>query len=126
MTARIRCIRRRCTCGRPLGRLQAPFELALRDCTDPGEDEKEILNNLGAPNTVLGVLENLHCTKLCCLLNMQYPPTYPVVDANAGCLTDDTGLLSQMTDVRRERYVVEDGPSLYLEDVPNFPTFPSK
>lgn len=126
MAARIRCIRRKCTCGRPLGRLQAQFEIMLRDCKDPGDDDTQILNNLGAPDTVLGVLHALKCKKMCCLLNMEYPPSYPLVDANVGAVTDDTGLINQMLDVRRERYVVESGPSVYMEDVPSFPSFGSK
>ena len=123
MAARVRCIRRKCTCGKLLGYNQALFEMMLRDCENPGEDEETILNNLGKHNTVLGILNRLGYTKMCCLQNMMYIPTYPVVDANSGNLIDDAGLINQTATSRKERYVVENGPSVYMEDVPSFPTF---
>jgi DNA-directed RNA polymerase subunit N (RpoN/RPB10) len=102
MAARIKTVQKRCTCRRRLGRLQAEFELRIRN----GE-------------TPIKALENMGITLCCCRLNMLYPPTFPVSAADSGVFYDEPGL----SENSRGKLTVHDSPPLYLEGIPNFPTF---
>jgi hypothetical protein len=53
---------------------------------------------------------------------MIYPPTYPMGDSNAGCFIDEVGVVEKSSHIRGKS-LVKDGPSLYLEGVPDFPDF---
>ena len=105
MSARIRCIRRRCTCKNLLGKHQTEFEMRI------GKGEEPIK-----------ILEDLNMVYSCCLLNMQYPPTYPVVDSNAGRIMDEMGIIDKEKEAGK-KFLYQDGPDLYLSDIPDFPKF---
>ncbi len=103
MAARIRCIRAYCTCRQQLGKKQTEFEIR----TLQGEEPVEILDKMGF-------------IKMCCRVNMLYPPTFPILDTNEARLMDETGFLEKES-LRRFSYI--DGPELFLDNVPPFPEF---
>jgi DNA-directed RNA polymerase subunit N (RpoN/RPB10) len=104
MAVRVKIIQERCSCRRRLGREQAGLELRIKN----GETPVKAIENLGFH---LG----------CCRLAMLYPTTYPVCDSNSGVFYDEIGINEGPT---RGRLTVTDGCTLYLENVPDFPTFP--
>ncbi len=105
MATRIRCIRKRCTCKRFLGKHQAEYEMRIGN----GEDPVKIIEDLGM-------------TYSCCILNMQYPPTYPLVDANVGRIIDEVGILENEEEPNK-KFIYQDGPVIFLKNVPAFPKF---
>jgi DNA-directed RNA polymerase subunit N (RpoN/RPB10) len=99
---RIRCNLAICTCRKQIGRFQSEYELQILE----GKQPIDVLNELGF-------------IMMCCRLNMMYPPTHPVVDANAGRIINEGGIFEQLEDSE----IYRSGPEIYLDDVPDFPQF---
>lgn len=107
MAARIRCIIPRCSCRKKLGVHQAQFELLLAE----GKTTNEALEEIG-------------CTLMCCRANILCPPTYPLLAFNRDIFIDKVKISSFS---KSKGSVTKDGPVLYLENSPGFPTnLPSK
>lgn len=101
MAARIRCNLGYCTCRQQLGKYQSEFEIRISQ----GEKPIDVLDSLGM-------------NKMCCRTNMLYPPTFPVIDSNAGRVIDEGGILGI-----EQKFTYLDGPDIYLDNVPPFPVF---
>lgn len=105
MAARIRCIRARCTCRKPLGKLQSLLEMMIADGT-----------------AAHIAIEKLDITLMCCRGNVLYPPTYPISFVDTGRFIDETGTIKKDLEFLQRNFI-QDGPPVYLEDIPDFPSF---
>jgi DNA-directed RNA polymerase subunit N (RpoN/RPB10) len=102
MAARIRCTNKICTCGAKLAKYQGVIELRIEKGENP-----------------IKILDDMKFTKMCCRSNLLNPPTFPIIDTNAGRLTFEDRSLKIMNNSSAIFY--GGGNAIKLENVPNFP-----
>ena len=99
MTARIRCINVKCTCGRKLGKFQGEIELRLIS-----EKISDILDSKGF-------------TKMCCRISLLHPTTYPFIDSSKCRIVVGCANIPKLSRISSPI----DSPEIQLFGIPNLP-----